>query len=720
MLDPFFSPRGVAIVGASTDPHKLGYGVVRNLVDYHFRGPIYPVNPSAREILGHRCYASISAVPDPVDLAVVIVPADAVVAVVEECGERGIKHAIVVSGGFAEMGPEGLTREKALAAMGEKYGMRILGPNCIGTIDTHTPLNTTFVIGMPDAGDIGFVSQSGAMCAVVIDWARGAAVGFSRIVSVGNQADVNETEMMSSLASDPRTRVITAYIEGVTDGKGFMNVAANTARSKPVIVLKAGHGESGARAVASHTGALAGSSEAYDAAFRDSGVIRANNMEELFDWALALAWQPLPRGRRVAVLTNAGGPAILAVDALENAGLELAPLTEETRRYLRPRLPAAGSLENPVDILAGSGPGTYAVALDALLSDPTVDAALVIQAPQDWFLPTSLAEVVSEVAAAHHKPVLTSIMGLASVDKALSILHQKRVPNFPFPERAASTLAAMVARAEWLDTTPSPYVELADIDKKGASEAIQRGDFNAALAAYAIPVLCSHLAKNVRQAVQIADKIGYPVVLKLASSTVMHKSDVGGVKLNLADSKAVEKAYSEILVSVRKTSPHVHVDGIWVQKMYEVDQELIVGVRRDPQFGPLILVGSGGIEVELFRDVRVGIAPLTHDRALRMLDETRAGVRLKGWRGKPAHDNKNIVDVMLRLSQMACDIPEISELEINPLAVLAIGDGVMALDVRGVVGEDGKIPRETPSENKRAAGLVPDGFLIEDFSRAFT
>jgi acetyl coenzyme A synthetase (ADP forming)-like protein len=683
MLDPFFSPRGVAVIGASTDPHKLGYGVVRNLVDYHYRGPVYPVNPSAHELLGYRCHPTIASVPDPVDLALVVVPATAVAGVVDECGKRGITHVIVVSGGFAETGSEGLAREKELAAIGKKHGMRIIGPNCIGTIDTHTPVNTTFVVGMPETGDIGFVSQSGAMCAVVIDWARGAAVGFSRIVSLGNQVDVNETEMIASLAGDHQTRVITSYIEGVSDGRAFMEVARETARKKPLIVLKAGFGASGAKAVASHTGALAGSAEAYNAAFRDCGVLNACTIEQLFDWARALAWQPLPAGNRVAVLTNAGGPGILAVDALEAAGLQLAPLTDETRAYLKPRLPAAGSLDNPVDILAGSGPGTYAVALDALLSDPTVDAALVIQAPQDWFLPTSLAEVVSEVAAAHRKPVLTSIMGLASVDKALAILHQKRVPNFAFPERAASTLAAMVARRRWLDSTPGDPPLLDGIDRKKAGEFLKRGEYDSVLDSYGIPVAVVRCARDAQEAARIAGEIGFPVVLKLASPDITHKSDVGGVRLNLGDFGAVRRAFDEMLASVRHTHPGASIDGAYVQRMYSGGQELIVGTRRDPQFGPLVIVGTGGTEVELLRDISTGIAPLSEDRAGRMLEKTRAGVRLKGWRGTPPGDRKAVIDVMLRLSRLAADFPEIEELEINPLLVFIEGGGSVALDVRG-------------------------------------
>lgn len=685
MLDPFFNPRGVAVVGASRDSHKLGYGVVRNLTEYRYPGKIYPVNPVAREILGHACYKSIAKVPDPVDLAIVVVPAKFVAQALDECGQRGIRHVIVVSGGFRETGPEGRAREDDLVSVAKKYGMRVIGPNCIGTIDTHTPVNTTFVIGMPKAGDIGFVSQSGAMVAAVIDWARGAGVGFSRIVSLGNQMDVNVTEMIAAIGEDPQTRVITAYIEGVTDGRAFMDNAEGIARHKPVVVLKAGQGTSGAKAVASHTGALAGSAEAYDAAFMHSGLLRANTTEELFDWARALAWQPLPEGNRVAVLTNAGGPAILAVDSLEAAGLKLAPLTDDTRKFLRPRLPAAASVGNPVDVLAGSGPATYALALDTLLSDPTVDAAIVIQAPQDWFLPESLAEVIGEVAVVNKKPVLTSIMGLASVEKALAILHQKRVPTFAFPERATSALAAMWARKQWLDAPVEEPVVLSDIHKNKAKTAVGRGDFNALVSAYGIHLPPSQLANTAEEAVKIAGEIGYPVTLKLVSPDFTHKSDVGGVILDMQNGEDVRNGFKKIVENAQKAKAGVTIRGVSVQKMLKGGEEVIVGFRRDPQFGPIIVVGSGGIHVELLKDIAMGIGPITPSQAQGMLDSTLAGIRLKGWRGSPPKDRKAVLDAIYRISQISMDFPHISELEINPLYVLPEGEGAYAIDVRGVI-----------------------------------
>ncbi len=681
MLEPFFRPRGVAVIGASRNPHKLGYGIVRNLKEYRYRGAIYPINRSASEILGEPCYSSIGEVPDPVDLAVVVVPARVVPDTVRECGERGISHTIIVSGGFSETGEEGKKIEEELKRVAGEFDMHIIGPNCIGTIDTHTPVNTTFVTGMPEPGEIGFCSQSGAMVASVIDWARGAGVGFSRIVSLGNQVDVSENEMIEVLCSDPQTKVITAYIEGVSNGSEFVDIAGKAALEKPFVALKGGRGESGARAVASHTGALAGSSEAYSAAFRRSGVQQAETMEEMFDWARALAWQPLPRGKRIAVLTNAGGPAILAVDALEKSGLELSELTGETRDYLRSRLPAAASITNPVDVLAGSGPGTYAVALDALLTDETVDAVVVIQAPQDWFLPASLAEVVGEVAWVHDKPVIASIMGKASVEKALTILHKRKIPNVSFPERVASVLSAMVQRREWLESSGNGPQKFEDINVENARKEAAAGNWKKVLQLYGITFPKECMAKTSREAVQTAESIGYPVVLKLVSGSVTHKTEVDGVKLRLCNSDEVEQAWQQLETSAGDAG--VSMEGALVQQMVTGGQEVILGLRQDEQFGPIILFGTGGTDVELLRDVASSLAPLNRVQAEQLIDETRAGTKLRGWRNHPAGDRETVIRYLVRLARLATDIPGIKELEINPLIVLPEGEGAYAVDVRG-------------------------------------
>lgn len=683
MLVPFFKPNGVAIVGASRDPHKLGYGIVRNLVEHHYQGSIYPVNAKASEIKGLTCYKSILEVPDPVDLAIIVVPAKFVDSVLDDCNKRDIRNIIVVSGGFGETGSEGKNLEKALLSKAKKYGMRLIGPNCVGTIDTHTPVDTTFVVGMPEAGEISFISHSGAMVAAVIDWAREADVGFSRIVSLGNQIDVNETEMLSTMVDDTHTKVITAYIEGVKDGRDFMAEAEKASRQKPVIVLKGGQGKKGGKAVASHTGALAGSDEAYKAAFMRSGILSANTMEELFDWARTLAWQPLPEGNRIAVLTNAGGPGIVAIDALEKAGLQISELTEETRQFLKNRLPDAASVNNPVDILAGSGPSTYAVALEAILADPTVDGALVIQAPQDWFLPASLAEVIAEAADVHKKPVLASIMGKASVDEALTILHERKIPNFSFPERGATAFAAMLERRKWLETPDNELKTFRNIDPETARHAVNNHDLKGVLEAYNINCPPSKICKDSDDAISFARKVGYPVALKLVSKEITHKTDIGGVVLNIHSKEDIKRGFKKIRNNIEKYNPDVQIEGVMVQKMLHNGQEIIIGAKRDPQFGHLILVGSGGIEVELIHDVATGIAPLTPHHADELLKQTIADKRLHGWRNNKPADRLAVIDVILRISKLVIDYPEISEIEINPLFVLPKEEGAYALDFRG-------------------------------------
>ena len=681
MIESFFTPKKVAVIGASRDPHKLGYGVIRNLLKYKFKGEIFPVNKNASEILDIPCYSSIEELPDGVDLAVVVLPASVVPKIIEQCGSKGIKNAIVVSGGFSETGKEGKEREEKLMQAAEKHGIRIIGPNCIGTIDTHTPVNTTFVVGMPEQGGIGFISQSGAMVAAVIDWARGAGVGFSRIVSLGNQIDVTETEMIDLIGNDRQTEVITAYAEGVSDGTEFLKISREIARKKPFVILKGGQSEKGAEAVSSHTGALSGSKEAYSAAFRKSGVLEAKTMEEMFDWARALAWQPLPKGKRVAVLTNAGGPAILAVDALEKVGLEMAPLTDETKAYLKKRLPKAASSKNPVDVLAGSGPATYTLALESLLTDETVDAVVVIQAPQDWFLPESLAEVVGETAGLHHKPVIASIMGKASVDEALKILHKRRVPNVAFPERAASILSAMVQRKEWMNSEYHQPEDAAEYIPADAKSMIKDKQWEKLIEAYGIELPEQRTSKSLESALEASNQIGYPVVMKLIAKDHSHKSDIGGVQINLRDDEEVKNAWNKINEAAKNAKSKM--DGVLIQKMLQDGQEVIIGIKQDEQFGPLVLFGTGGTDVELYKDVQTAIAPLSESEATQLIDSTIAGKKLKGWRNLPPADIQEVKRALISMSRLAVNHPEIKEMEMNPLYVLEDGKGAFAVDIRG-------------------------------------
>ncbi len=683
MLDSFFTPKNIAVVGASRDPHKLGYGVLRNLIKYKFKGNIYPVNKYASEIAGLTCYPSVTDLPDSVDLVVIVVPAKFVASLLKDCGKKGIRHVIIISGGFKETGEEGARLEKELLRIAGKYNIRIIGPNCIGTIDTHAPLNSTFVVGMPEQGDIGFISQSGAMVAAVIDWATGAGVGFSRIVSLGNQIDVTEKEMIELIGNDRETKVVTTYAEGISDGKQFLNLASDLCRKKPFVILKGGRSEKGARAVISHTGALAGSEEAYSAAFKKVGALEATNIEEMFDWARALAWQPLPKGNRIAVLTNAGGAAILAVDAIEKAGLELSSLTDETRAYLKSRLPKAASVENPVDVLAGSGPAIYTLALEALLTDDTVDAVVVIQAPQDWFLPASLAEVLAETAGLHQKPVIASIMGKASVDEALTILHKRRIPNVAFPERAASILKAMADRRDWLEMIDRQKPYKPHVPKNRAEELVKQQKWIDLLAEYDISSPESKTVSAEKDAVLVASQIGYPVVMKLQSEKVTHKTDIDGIRIGLRNEEDLRNAWKEI--SEAASSQNVEMDSVLIQKMLKKGYEVIVGIKRDEQFGPMILFGTGGTDVELYKDTASAIVPLCRLEAQNLINSTIAGKKLKGWRNLPAADFDSLKQVLISMSYLAVHHPEISELEINPLYVQE--SGVHALDVRGSLTE---------------------------------
>jgi acetyltransferase len=704
-LSVFFRPNGVAVIGASSDQEKLGHSVVRNLRNIHYQGAVYPVNPREEEIVGYKAYPSVLDVPDPVDLAVIIVPAAVVAAQVEACGKRGIKAAIIVSGGFREMGSNddgtGAAREREVKRVADQYGVRLLGPNCMGTIDTHTPLNTTFMDNVPRPGNIAFVSQSGAMVAAVMDWAAGSGVGFSRMVSLGNQADVTSAEILSQGILDEHTRVVTGYMEGVEDGRAFVEAARRVALNLPVVFLKAGRSGSAAKAAASHTGALAGDVVAYQAAFRRAGALWANTMEDLVDWGRALAWQPLPKGNRVGVLTSAGGPAILAADALEQAGMQLAPLTAETKAFLRARVFPNASIDNPVDTLAGSGPATYALCLDALLADETVDAVVVIQAPQDWFKPASLAEVVGEVANSRlgrQKPVLTVIMGESSGSEATQILHRRRIPNFEFPERVGSTLAAMWWRKQWLDEQSvdsgqervterehpgNQLSRIAHLTHHASHDWLPPQEVDALLASYGINIPEGSLAANVESALEIAARIGYPVALKLAGlpQGITHKSEVGGVALNIQAPEQLRAEY-EGMVAPWLTPGTVGDEppAVYVQRMVKGLSELIVGVVRDSQFGPLVMAGVGGIEVELKRDVAFELAPLTARQANDLLDRTVVGKLLAGFRGKPAADRAAVVEAILRLSQIALDDPDVSEIEINPLIVME--EGAVAVDAR--------------------------------------
>jgi len=686
----FFHPRGVVIIGASSNPAKLGYGVARNLVNSGYDGAIHFVSQKTGNLFGRPIYTSLNEIPDPVDLAVLIVPAPGVLEALQACVRRSIRAVIIVSSGFREAGPEGETLEAEILRVARINKIRLIGPNCIGLLDTHLPLDTTFLPPpMPTAGDVAFISQSGAICAAIIDWARGQGFGFSLLISLGNQADVNETDMLSAVVEDEHTRVLTLYIESISDGQRFIAEANRVAQRKPILALKVGRFASGQRAAASHTGAMAGQDAAYEAAFRKAGVFRAATSEEMFDWASALACCPLPQGRRMAVLTNAGGPGVIAADALEIHGLSLAELGPETRQALASRLPPASGLHNPIDMLASASPEVYADCLRLLLVDPGVDGVLAILPPPPMYPAESVADALIPLIHASPKPVVVALMGEQLIQKAAMRLRAARVPEYRFPERAASALAVLAKRAEFLDKQTLKVSQTFRVSKTAARAALvdaPSGRFldpelvDCLMAAYGIPTAPVKLARTEAEAAKIASELGFPVVLKIASPDIPHKSDVGGVRLGIEAPEAAAEAFRTVIGRACLAKPDAKIEGVYIQHQLPDGQEVILGASRDTQFGALMMFGSGGVEVEGLKDVAFALAPLTPFEADDMLRRTWAGRKLAGFRSIARADGEAVKDVLLRLSQLVYDFPEIAEIEINPLRVLS--RGAVAVDVR--------------------------------------
>jgi acetyltransferase len=686
-LLPFFHPTGVAVIGASTSPEKLGHGVARNLLASGYSGAVHFVGRGGGTLFGQPLYADIDRVPDPVDLAVIIVPPQATPEVLSGCAARGIRAAIIAASGFREAGPDGVALEARCLEIARGHGMRLLGPNCIGIIDTYLPLDTTFLqSALPSPGHIGFVSHSGAFCAAMIDWARGEGFGFSQIISLGNQADVNETDVLAGVGRDEHTRVIVLYMEGVSDGRRFVRVAAEVARDRPVIALKVGRSEPGQRAAASHTGALAGSESAFDAAFERAGVLRADGAEQVFDWARALANCSLPEGNRVAILTDAGGPGVIAVDALFANGLDLATLAAATVDEIRSLLPPAASPVNPVDMLASASPEQYAACLHLLLADPGVDSVLVILPAPPMFTAESVAEALISEIRASVKPVVVALMGSVLTAQAAEAFRRAAVPTYPFPERAASALGALVRRAEYLAGLPTE--QSSDAGSRQAENQLGLPSNHPVtvlapeelLSAYGIQTIPLMLATSADEAASLAARIGFPVVMKIASPDIPHKSDVDGVWLGVESERACHDAYTQLVDHARAARPGARIEGVHLQPQITSGQDVILGAVLDPQFGPLVMFGSGGVEVEGLRDVAFALAPLSPSEAERLISRTWAGRKLRGYRSLPAVDAGAVRDALVQISRLAMEHPEIEEVEINPLRVLA--DGAIAVDVR--------------------------------------
>jgi len=693
-LKPFFSPDGVAIIGASSKPNKLSYGILKNLTLYGYKGAIYPVNPGSEEILGIKCYPDILQVPDPVDLAVIVLPAGMVLEAVTHCAKRGIKAITLISGGFKELGPKGEELENQVLSIVYKNGMRMIGPNCVGTMSLHNGLNTTFISGVPDIGGIGFLSQSGAVLGGIVDLVKGKGVGFAHFSSLGNEADVTETDMIDYLGNDPQTSVIAAYVEQIRDGVAFINAAKKVSETKPIVLLKAGKTSAGARAVSSHTGSLAGSHSAYQAAFMQSGVIEVQTINDLFDVSQAFALQHLPKGGRVVILTNSGGPAALASDSLAVHGIKMADLSIETTKQLHNYLNESAQVNNPVDMLGGAEPLDFENAMKIVIEDPNVDIIVAILVPQSLVNPIEVAQCICKIAALTEKTVVACFMGDQLVAEPRRVLHSNYVPMFVYPESVGSVLGAMLRYANW----KSSHEEINPVSEKINYEMVKKilttsrneASLGEALTrpileSYGISVIKGDLAKTPQEAAKVAENIGFPVALKIVSKDILHKSDVGGIRLNLFNTEHILDGFRTMITDIHQLMPTAEIDGVIVERMAPKGQEVIIGMRRDPGFGPVVMFGMGGIYVELFKDVSFRIAPISRKDALDLIFSTKAGTLLRGFRGGKESDIESVVDVLLRLSQLSCDFPEISEIEINPLLVLPKGEGSIALDGRVIL-----------------------------------
>lgn len=697
-LSPFFNPTSVAIIGASSNPNKLSFGIFRNLTQYGYQGKVYPINPNAKEILGLTCYPDVLSVPGEIDLAVSVVSAPLTPDVIEACGKRGIKAVTIISGGFREVGETGVALEKRCVEIARKYNMRLVGPNCVGTMDLYSGLNTTFIHGVPDKGGIGFLSQSGAICGGIVDYVRSKKVGFSNFVSLGNEADVTETDVIEYLADDPNTRVITAYVEAIQEGRRFVEVVREVSKKKPVVLLKAGKTNAGARAVSSHTGSIAGSMAAYHAAFQQTGVIEVDTVVDLFDVALALDFQPIPAGKNAVILTNSGGPAALASDGLAAHGLQLAFLSEDTQNALREGLNPSAQVSNPVDMLGGAEPVDYSRSFARIVKDENAQVILPILVPQALIKPEEVAKALVDESAECRKPILCCFMGDEAVKGARNVLHEHRIPMYTFPESLGRILGAMSQYGEWRnreeagltsDAVPRRDEVAGILDRYYGQASIGERDTRPILQAYDIPIVPGGFARDADEAVHLAQRIGGRVVMKIVSPQIIHKSDAGGIRLNLMGDEEVRSAYSEMVQAVRAFDPTASFEGVLIEAMAPKGTEVIVGMRRDPSFGPLLMFGLGGIYVELFTDVAFRIAPVDENEARRMIMETKAGRLLSGFRGSKPADIQSLISCIQKLGVLALSHAEIQEIEMNPLVVYPEGEGALALDCRVILGGNG-------------------------------
>lgn len=688
-LVPFFYPRHVVLIGASRTPGRLGYVLAHNLVAHGYTGVVSFVNPNGGELFERPLYTSLDDVPGEPDLAVLLIPAPIIPAALDDCGRRGIRAAVVASGGFSETGDAGRHLEIEIRKVLNRHGMRLVGPNCIGIMDSDSGLDTSFLAGPGVlAGPVAFVSQSGAVCAAVVEWARGDGFGLSRLFSLGNQVDLTETDILEAIGDDTNTSVVTLYLEGVNDGRRFVDVASEVTRTKPVIALKVGRTEAGSRAAASHTGALAGRDVAYEAAFRRAGILRARSSEDVFDWARVLAHGPFGPAHRIAILTNAGGPGVAATDAAALEGLEVIQLSDGTRERLTEFVPADGAFNNPVDMLAAASPATYGGALRVLLAADEVDAVVVILPPPPGWPAEDVADAIITETRGTAKAVVVALMGDAGIRVARERLQEAGVPSFRYPERAVRALAAVEAAEKARERPDGPTIkaEAHRLPPPGADGWLEAGDAARVVEIAGIEIPEMAFAETEAEAARAQIAFDGPVAVKLRSRSIVHKTDVGGVRLGIDSPGVASDAFRSIREGVAAIDPGAF-DGVLIQPMASDGTDLIVGTVRDEQFGPLIMVGTGGTDVETVADAAFDLAPVTHRQAADLLDRSGAGRRLEARRGQPAGDREAVIDAIVRISILVAGAPSIREMDINPLRVFTGGKGAVALDVRIRVDE---------------------------------
>ena len=691
------NPRSIAVVGATNRPGSVGLAVFRNILSAGFQGVLYPVNPKAKSVWSVKAYPRLADIPDEVDLAVIIVPAEVVCSILEEAGKKQVKGAIVISAGFKEVGGHGVELENYVKELVGKYDIRLVGPNCLGVINNNENvcMNASFATKMPKAGNIAFISQSGALCTAVLDYAEGRDIGFSKFVSFGNKADINEVDLLHYLKDDPDTDVILMYLEDIAHGRAFLETAREITwqAHKPMLAIKSGRSAEGARAAASHTGSLAGSDNAYDALFHQSGILRVEGVDELFNRALAFAKQPIPKGNRIAIVTNAGGPGIMATDAAIRHNLRMATLSEETKQKLKQELPPTASIQNPVDVIGDATHERYEDAIRHVLMDENVDGAIVILTPQAMTDVLETAEIVPHVMKGINKPVLCSFMGIVDVSRGIQYLEKHGIPNYAFPEAAVRSMASMAFYAGLLsldkrqvrrvaaDRDTAGVVikkKLADKDRYYMSEK----EANEILQCYGFPVLKSVLLKDLSRLDEAADEFVFPVAMKVSSADIVHKFDAGGVRLKIKTKKEARKAFKDIIENTKRFKPSAKIDGVIMERMAKRGVEVILGAVRDPKFGPICMFGLGGTFVEAMKDVTFRLAPMWEISAEIMIRTIKAYSILKGVRGTPPCDIDGIKDCILRLSQLVTEHPEIAELDINPLIVYPEGKGCVVADSR--------------------------------------